>query len=398
MRIGLLLPLLALHSGVPAQSWTVLNDLPAIERDDAASFSIGNDLYLGTGMDAGFQLTKDWYRYNTWDNSWQAVSPLPSSARQYAVGFSLDGKGYVQGGIDANGATTQLWMYDPALDAWFARAPLPGTARSAAVAFELEGLAYVIGGLTQGGVASGLTYAYDPVTNAWIARAPFPGTARHRAMAFAANGKGYVFGGADAQFQALQDGWSYDPVTNTWAAVASLPAPRFSADAAPLLGGGIVVGGASGSTTLHDDTWRYDAFADAWSVLPPFPGGPRRGGSSAHWGGVRLYYGTGSDNNARKKDWYVMDIPAGVQDHGLPARMRLAPDPATTFTQLLVPDGPGPMPYRIIDGNGCTVQQARTGPGGFMDVSGLSPGRYTVLVTTDAAQYAAPLLVLPADR
>lgn len=55
-----LLPLLLLiSSAVSAQTWQQLPDFPGNARDDAASFSIGNKIYVGTGMEVGWGLTND---------------------------------------------------------------------------------------------------------------------------------------------------------------------------------------------------------------------------------------------------------------------------------------------------------------------------------------------------
>ena len=83
----------------------MLPDFPGIERDDAAAFVIGDDVYVGTGMDVGFNLTADWYRFNTIDQSWNAVAALPGGGRQYALAIETDGYAYVIGGSTATGST-----------------------------------------------------------------------------------------------------------------------------------------------------------------------------------------------------------------------------------------------------------------------------------------------------
>ena len=54
-----LLPFLLLSATVvSAQTWQQLPDFPCTARDDAASFSIGNKIYVGTGMEVGWGFTK----------------------------------------------------------------------------------------------------------------------------------------------------------------------------------------------------------------------------------------------------------------------------------------------------------------------------------------------------
>src|SRR5436189_985307 len=78
-----------------AQTWTQLPDFPGTARDDAASFSIGGKVYVGTGMDVGFSLTNDWYAFDTWTETWDVTSPLPGTSRQYCSGFSINDFGYL---------------------------------------------------------------------------------------------------------------------------------------------------------------------------------------------------------------------------------------------------------------------------------------------------------------
>src|SRR5690606_26456592 len=100
---------------------------------------IGNTIYVGTGMDVGFQLTNDWYAYDTATDSWESMASLPASARQYCAAFSIDGKGYLVGGIDANGPLSDLWMYDPLTNDWNSMTSLPDQGRYASTAFVHNG-------------------------------------------------------------------------------------------------------------------------------------------------------------------------------------------------------------------------------------------------------------------
>ncbi|MBL8002709.1 MAG: hypothetical protein JNL05_12185 [Flavobacteriales bacterium] len=380
-----------------AQQWAPLADLAGPARDDAAAFALGSEVFVGTGMDAGFQLRSDWYRYTTWDDSWSAIDPLPADGRQYAVAFALDGMGYVQGGLTSAGPTSQLWTYDPVLQNWYARLPMPGAARYASACFVLNGLAYVVGGLFQNGTTTDQMWAYDPVSNAWIARAPLPGGGRHRAMAFSANGRGHVFGGADAQFNALQDGWSYDPLNNTWSPADSLPEPRYAGDAVDLADGGLVIGGASNGTTAHADVWRYSVWDDAWSALPDLPDGVRRGGCVAGWGGTRVYYGTGSDNTVRYNDWYSLDLPVGMRGTEPTEGPLLWPVPATDVLHVNLPHAasPGPMELELRDAQGRLVIVRQGFAGGPLDLEGLSPGTFVLVIRQHAQRWTSRMVKLP---
>jgi N-acetylneuraminic acid mutarotase len=61
-----LLPLLlVLGTALHAQVWQQLPDFPGTARDDAAAFSIGNRIHVGTGMEVGWGLTNDWWCFDT---------------------------------------------------------------------------------------------------------------------------------------------------------------------------------------------------------------------------------------------------------------------------------------------------------------------------------------------
>lgn len=395
MRIALLLPLLGLHLAASAQSWTQQESFPGPVRDDAAAFELNGDIYVGTGMDGGFQLTTDWYRYSTWSRTWAPVTSMPTTGRQYCTAFSVGGRGYVQGGIDANGALNQLWMYDPATILWMQRASLPGNPRSASASFTLDGLGYVCGGLLQGGTATDQLWAYDPVTNVWVARSPMPGTARHRAVAFTVNDKAYVVGGADAQFNALSDGWCFDPATNTWSAISPLPQPRFSSDAVEVIDGGVLIGGASDLSTVHDEVWVYRVPLDAWEVLPAFAGGPRRGAVAAGWGGVRVHYGTGSDNTQRFGDWYELEVPVGLGERDAEPALELFPNPIADRVQLRMPAGWSKALLRVVDAQGRPVFTTKDPTLAAHSLEALAPGHYILIAERNGDRLTAPFLKLP---
>ena len=94
MSRRLLAPLLLAATAVHGQwQWEQLPDFPGTPRDDAAAFSIGCHTYVGTGMQVGWSLTNDWWRYDNWNQLWEAAPALPATPRQYctaqAIGLSV---------------------------------------------------------------------------------------------------------------------------------------------------------------------------------------------------------------------------------------------------------------------------------------------------------------------
>lgn len=63
--------------------WQQMPNFPGTPRDDASAFAIDDKVYVGTGMDVGFQLTNDWYRFDGSSLQWSAIASLPATPRQY---------------------------------------------------------------------------------------------------------------------------------------------------------------------------------------------------------------------------------------------------------------------------------------------------------------------------
>ena len=341
MRASCLVGLLCSVSGFG--QWYQLPDFPGTARDDAAAFAIGTDVFVGTGMEVGWGLTQDWYRFDgiTWQ--WSSMAPLPASPRQYCSAFTLhdpyDGHGYLFGGLDTNGPLNELWRYDPATDSWAQMASLPGEPRYAAVAFH-EG--YVVTGLLQDGNATNELWRYEPSTDTWQQLTSIPGTPRHRACAANLLGPS-VIGGADTAYTALADCWTYDKQNDTWTTCPTLPEGRFGAMCGFVSYDHLVLGGATDPATIVDDGFRWNV--TSWQLHgDPLPGGPRRGGiliEAAGAGGPgnwSTYLGLGlSDTGVRHNDWYVQTAAFSIEEKGY-AKLVLYPNPGSTTFTLQLPD------------------------------------------------------------
>jgi N-acetylneuraminic acid mutarotase len=347
---------MALMTGVvSAQEWSPLPEFPGQPRDDAAAFVIGTDIYVGTGMDVGFNLTNDWYRFNTLDDSWTPVAALPGSSRQYALAVSANGTGYVLGGTTGEGATDEVWSYDPSLNIWQLETPLP-TAVLAATGNVCLGQVHVIGGIATDGTVAEVHQIFDPNTSIWTA-APAPPVSVHRAASFVVGSTLHVVGGATGSFEELDQHLAYDAASGQWSARAALPEGRYASDGANVHGSGVHIGGvdAGPPMTVHADVWRYHPWADSWSVLPPLPAGPRRGAVLVEVAG-RLYFGTGSDATQRYRDWWTLEVPVGTAEHGSRSTI---PYPVPTSGVLHLDDTlePGDHTLRLLNSSGHEVMR-----------------------------------------
>lgn len=383
------LSLIVVTTQLPTQAWTQLPDFPGIARDDAASFTIADFIYVGTGMDAGFGLTNDWYAFNTATQTWTTVAPLPGSGRQYCVTFVIDGIGYLHGGITATGTTAELWSYDPATGAWSMPLSTNAPALYAAAGYAIGGTGYVASGFDADGQLNELQYVYDPASGEWTTTwGTIPGAPVHRSAAFVHDGFGYTAGGADISFAAQQSVWRLDPQVPWWDERTPLPEPRYAGDAVGVPDGGVFIGGASDGSTLHADVWHFKASENVWSSLPEFGGGLRRGGVIAFAPPGRIYYGTGSDNVVRYADWWMLDLPTGVPGTEDESWCSLSPVPAQEVLNIQVHTLNGPFEGKVLDASGRVLARygLRIGQN-RLDTEHLKNGTYTlVLQAADGRQ------------
>ncbi|MCB9184711.1 MAG: T9SS type A sorting domain-containing protein [Flavobacteriales bacterium] len=382
-----------------AQEWQQLPDFPGTARDDAASFSHYCKVYVGTGMEVGWNLTNDWWRYDMVQWSWQQVASLPATPRQYCTAQSINGVGYLFGGLDANAPLNELWAYDTFTDSWSERTPLPAAGRYAAASFVMGGKLYIVGGLIAGGAALAELWEYDPTMDQWAQRTDIPGAPRHRATAISGEIPfPLVIGGAAADYSPLEEVWQYGP-GDSWTARTPLPEARYGLASTPLPEP-IVIAGSVGDNTFRPDCYRYDWFADSWQQVPQatIPDG-RRGGVSG-WsdqcsGWYLGFYGLGLDSTlTRRNDWYFTGYWFGIEESaGL--TLRLSPNPARDHLLLSGTSGVSMTPFELFDATGKAVMRTTTRFDGRIDIASLSPGSYRVLISDDGIRRVGHFIKLP---
>ncbi|MBK9149271.1 MAG: hypothetical protein IPM12_15805 [Flavobacteriales bacterium] len=252
--------------------WEQLPDFPGTARDDAAAFTIDCDVYVGTGMQVGWSLTNDFWRYDSFSQTWSPSTTLPASPRQYCTAQSLFSQGYLFGGLDASGPLSELWSFDSGSQSWIQRASLPGAGRYACGSFVLASNLYICGGIIAGGTALNELWKYDPFTDSWEQRSSLPGVGRHR-MATAEGG--FVAGGADSSYAPLDECWSYNTFGDEWTPMPAMPEGRFGGSGASWTEGLYYIAGAIDNSNFRATTFRLSA--SGWELC-------RRGASKrAAW-------------------------------------------------------------------------------------------------------------------
>lgn len=94
-------------------TWTKKADFGGVERYNAAGFSIGTKVYIGTGYHGGCDAIQDFWEWDTATNIWTEKATYPGIGFAGLVGFSSGNKGYL--GTGANCASNQqdFWEFDP---------------------------------------------------------------------------------------------------------------------------------------------------------------------------------------------------------------------------------------------------------------------------------------------
>jgi len=247
-------------------TWTQEADMPGAGRSSAAAFAANGKGYVGTGYD-GLDKLNDFYEYDPSSNSWAKKADFPGSARYEASGFSVNDKGYITCGFNGN-YLKDLWEYDPLTDEWTQKASLGGTKRSAAQVFVIDNYAYVVGGINNGEYPNDF-WKYDAASNSWEEKRMITNVSddtydddytdinRSNGSTFVINGRGFLACGD--RNGVLTSVWQYNPGDDTWEQKTGLEASARSGAI------GFVIKGAGYITTGSNSSYRFD---DLWKFNP----------------------------------------------------------------------------------------------------------------------------------
>jgi len=296
LKILLLISILTIPEFSQAQIWNQLSNFPGTQRDDGVTFVINDIAYCGTGLEVGWNTTKDFFAFNLNTETWIQVSSLPNGKeRQYACAFSYANAGYIFGGIKSN-VLNDLWRYDQANNSWTEMTPKPGLGLSGASCFVISDKAYFIGGANQLTNASKEVWCYDISQDTWQKKVDFPNNGLWRASAICCNGKGYLIFGRDSlgnyndklyEYSDSLDTWT---IINTYYGLGRIYASLVTAESNLILFGGV------DSLNNYSNTLEYFDFSmNAWVPKNPLPSQGRKGGM-CFTNYDNLYYTTGIDS------------------------------------------------------------------------------------------------------
>ncbi len=169
-------------------------------------FEINGKLYIPAA--------KAMYEYNPATDRWTQKS-YPSELGYFGGGaaFSINGKGYLGVGWvhDIGADVGDFFEYDPVADTWTEKASFPGPLRDAATSFSLpNGKGYVGMGLGKPQMEY-LTdmWEYDPVVDAWRQTEEFPGSPRCNTRAYVIGSVAYLVTGYGGVYE--NDMWMFNP-------------------------------------------------------------------------------------------------------------------------------------------------------------------------------------------
>lgn len=267
-------------------NWLRSYDFDGNARSEAASFTIGDKIYIATGLSEKEQFNTI-YEFDLDKKYWLRRMDMPAEAgiRSSAVGFAINGKGYVATGMNDINYLKDVWMFDPVANTWEPKNPFGGTGRRDAVAFTVGNYAYISCGYDNNYLKD--LWRYNPADDSWEQKASLSGTKRREATAFVMNNLAYVVSGNN-NGAALNDLWVYDPAGDNWTEKRKLTnvsdesydddysgIARFNAVSFILNGKAYLTCGESGS--MNSTTWEYDIATDLWAQKTGFSGSPRSG-------------------------------------------------------------------------------------------------------------------------
>jgi N-acetylneuraminic acid mutarotase len=265
--------------------WKTIESNMAFLRSAPSGFSIEGNGYVGFGSNPNstmfYDPYKDLWEFNSDNITWKKCADLPEMEREDAASFSIRGKGYIcLGNYGGNIFFKDLFEYNPVNDSWTKKSDFPGVDRIGAICVVIGDKAYVGMGIGVGGL--GLLrdfWEYDPSFDKWTQMMDYPGTAGNEMVCFSINEKGYIGLGAGNLVYPVQKGfWEYDPLSNKWTQLADFPGTErgysigFSIGKFGYIGTGWMV---SGYGAALSDFWRYDVDNKRWIRIADIPAGGR---------------------------------------------------------------------------------------------------------------------------
>lgn len=166
-------------------TWATIADFGGTARYGAVGFGSDTYGYVGTGYDGSDK--KDFWRYDPSSDTWEEIFGFGGDKRREGTTFTIGNDVYLVTGVSNGIYEEDFWKFDLDTETWTALVDVDDddddyVTRSNAVAFTIDGKGYVACGDYSGSQSS--VYEYDPTTEAWEEKTEFELYARRDAIAF----------------------------------------------------------------------------------------------------------------------------------------------------------------------------------------------------------------------
>jgi N-acetylneuraminic acid mutarotase len=174
-------------------SWVAIASFGGSARYGAVGFGSDTYGYVGTGYDGSDK--KDFWKYNPNTDTWEEIFGFGGDKRREGTTFTIGNEVYLVTGVSNGIYEEDFWKFDLDTEIWTALVDVDDDSddyiqRSSAVAFSIDGKGYVACGDYSGGQSS--VYEYNPVTEDWEEKTNFELFARRDAVAFGNGSKAFV--------------------------------------------------------------------------------------------------------------------------------------------------------------------------------------------------------------
>lgn len=371
MRLLLIITLLNCTFAANCQTWDQITDFSGSSRDDGCSFTIDNVVYCGTGRNAGFAVTSDFYAFDLSTELWTTIGAMPySTRRQYAIAEMYNSEGYVFGGISAQGEYLKdLWRYNPTMNSWFYMGQAPFEGRAGMQSFVVGDILMIVGGRTATLDATDEVWGYNFVTNTWNSFSPVPGDGIWRGFGTSYNGTGIVGMGEDSTNTKRGEIYFYSPLIDSWSIPPSIDTEPMTYPAVSIINDRLFMYGGEDTFNILRNDFRYlDLTNLTWNSMNSFPNNARRG-VMAFSSSSDFYITTGLTSTERVEETWVARSVAGIDEE-------TAQDFSVRIQDgmLILPNNMSTCKVFSILGESITLTSLQ--PGVFHLPSTLAPGVY----------------------
>lgn len=316
MKLLMIIGAICATTFVQAQNWDQLTNFQGGSRDDGCSFTIDGIAYCGTGRDAGFAVTSDFYAFDLNTEQWTQVGGMPFPAkRQYATAVTYNSEAYVFGGINDQGDyLTDMWRYTPVSNSWSYMGQAPFDGRSGMQSFVLYDVLYIVGGRTMAKDAVNEVWAYEFSSGLWSMQNDMPNAGVWRGIGLASSNIGIIGMGSDSTNTKRGEFYFYDPLLDVWTEMVQLETEPMSYPAAGVINDRLFIYGGEDTLGVYRNDFRYLDFTNlTWNTMNSFPQEARRG-AMAFTSNSDFYITTGLTTTQRLDETWVARSVANVDE------------------------------------------------------------------------------------